>query len=108
MLQFLENDLIALNEMNKQHYKSVERVIDESPLGLFARSEIGHAMRLYYYLSPQELVNGQSMRIDELSEAKVLKSEMGSYVKIALENFKGSTFKLPDCSLINAQNPIEM
>ena len=107
MLQYLENDLIALNEMNKQHFKSVERLIDEAPLGLFARSEIGHAMRLYYYLSPQDLINGQTMKIEELSEAKVIKSEIGSYVKIALENFKGCTYKLPDCSLINAQNPIE-
>ena len=101
--------------MNKQHFKNVDKIIHESAIGLFKKSDIGHPMRLYYYLSPQDLIwnlnknNGSKRIIENIDEETVFKCELGSYLTISLQKFKLPELKakLPDSSLLRAEQNVE-
>ena len=107
-LKYLESDLNTINTLNKQYYKTVDNLIHESAIGLFKKSDIGHPMRLYYYLSPQDLIlkckNGSNL-IENINEETVLKYELGSYLTISLQKFMLT--KLPDSSLLRPEQNIE-
>jgi hypothetical protein len=100
--------LNIINNSNKQYFKTLDKIIHESAIGLFKKSDIGHPMRLYYYLSPQDLIlnykNGSNL-IENINEETVLKYDLGSYLTISLQKFKLS--KLPDGSVLRPEQNIE-
>ena len=106
-LKFLENDLNVINSLNKQFYKNIDKIIQESAIGLFKKSDIGHPMRLYYYLSPQDLIWYGNSLVENISEEMVLKYELGSYLTISLQKLQSKLSKLPDSSLLRTEQNIE-
>jgi hypothetical protein len=99
----LENDLIQINNLNKQLLNSnYKKYINEASLGLLKKSDIGHAMRIYYYLSPQDLL----LLLKENRNTINLKDylNISSYLTIQLESTQlNNNNKLPDCSLLLTQ-----
>ncbi len=85
----------------------MDKIIQESAIGLFKKSDIGHPMRLYYYLSPQDLIWYGNSLIENISEEMVLKYELGSYLTISLQKLPSKLSKLPDCSLLRTEQNIE-
>ena len=80
--------------------KFIDRLVNQSPIGVLKKSELGEPMRLYYYLSPLDLIEHHktdklasyradgfdatykilsSLKIDQLVE-----HEIGSYATISL------------------------
>ena len=97
--------------------KYLEKLVNQMPVGLFKKSELGEAMRLYYYLSPLDLIQHNSTTtgekfdqtyniLSQLTVDQLVKNELGSYLTISLQSsLKNSStnetnnYKLPDCSL---------
>ena len=101
-LQYLENDLKQLDMYNKSHYKDLESQVNVSQVGLFKRSEIGQPMKLYFYMSQQDLLVGCGKRTSftDISETDVYTNQYGHYLSICLETTNTTKYKLPDHSLI--------
>jgi hypothetical protein len=116
--------LNTTNRLNKPitpslQSKYLDILVNQTPVGIFKKSELGEAMRLYYYLSPLDLIKHNSTTTGEkfdrtlntltqLTVDQLLKHDLGAYLTISLQStFKNSTtnnetnnFKLPDCSLL--------
>lgn len=97
-----------MNNFNKQYYKTIDRVVHESTIGLFKKSDIGHSMRLIYYVSPQDLIfsdQNENSLMTDLNEENLFKYELGSFLSISLTS---SDFcKLPDISLLRQERDLE-
>ena len=107
------------NTPNSFQSKYLDRLVNQTPVGIFKKSELGEAMRLYYYLSPLDLIKHNSTTTGEkfdrtfniltqLTVDQLLKNDLGAYLTISLQStLKNSTnnsetnnFKLPYCSLL--------
>ncbi len=101
-LQYLENDLKQLDMYNKSYYKDLESQVNVSQVGLFKRSEIGQPMKLYFYMSQQDLLVGcgKRMLFTDISETDVYTNQYGHYFSICLETTNTTKYKLPDHSLL--------
>ena len=112
--------------MNKSKY--LDKLVNQTPIGVFKKSQLGEAMRLYYYLSPLDLIqHHQSERLktnavaasdkvrsdgfdvtykilSSLTAEQLVQYELGSYVTISLvsaaEEVSANGYKLPDCSML--------
>ena len=109
--------------MNKSKY--LDKLVNQTPIGVFKKSQLGEAMRLYYYLSPLDLIkHHQSDKLkaeavaapnkvrsdgfdvtykilSSLTAEQLVQYEIGSYVTISLVTATDeSGYKLPDCSLL--------
>lgn len=81
-----------------------KKYINETSLGLFKKSDIGHSMRLYYYLSPQDYLLKEMNESEDSSSSNSNSINdyyltIASYLTIQLESQQFNT-KLPDCSLL--------
>jgi hypothetical protein len=120
-IQYLENDLNTLyqiqvkylerilklqtttNDSNHQ-MKHLDKLINQTPIGVLKKSELGQPMRLHYYLSPLDLIQQQNsskhLSIDQLINSE----ELGAYVSISLESTRPNRLetknKLPDTPLL--------
>ena len=100
----------------------LDKLVNQTPIGIFKKSELGEAMRLYYYLSPLDLIkhNFSTNVVDKNSTNKtnfnifnhltveeLMKHELGSYLTISLQSIvknselkQNDSYKLPDSSLL--------
>ena len=98
---------------NENQIKYIDKLINQTPIGVFKKSELGQPMRLYYYLSPLDLIQhhtkdfSQSQRFNpaykilgSLSIDQLIQHELGSYVSISLQSTRTNT----NTSVKNEQN----
>jgi len=100
----------------------LDKLVNQTPIGIFKKSELGEAMRLYYYLSPLDLIkhNFSTNVVDKNSTSKtnfnnfnqltveeLVKHELGSFLTISLQSIvknselkQNDSYKLPDSSLL--------
>ena len=100
----------------------LDKLVNQTPIGIFKKSELGEAMRLYYYLSPLDLIkhnfstnvvdknstNKTNFNIfNQLTVEELMKHELGSYLTISLQSIvknselkQNDSYKLPDSSLL--------
>jgi hypothetical protein len=126
-VKYLEKILkTSLNsKANDIQMKYMDKLLNQTPIGVLKKSELGQPMRLYYYLSPLDLIqhhskdynlndiNAKHNLFSSLSIDQLIKYEIGSYVSISLESSRKNdtikvessnedTFqhKLPDTTLL--------
>lgn len=118
-LQTLESDLSKLNELqasfvdkflaksakqqpnhllSNQTYKKVQMLVNRTPIGVFSKSELGRSMRLFYYLSPLDLIEHHQTQkhttnekfVNELFKSidsdQVVSNEIGAFLTICLHS----------------------
>jgi len=114
-IQYLEKDLNSLYQIqvkylekilkitsnlkaNDIQMKYMDKLINQTPIGVLKKSELGQPMRLYYYLSPLDLIqhnskdynlneiNTKHKLLNSLSIDQLIEYEIGSYVSISLES----------------------
>jgi hypothetical protein len=112
--QSLKNNLN--NSENDNQFKYIDKLINQTPIGLFKKSELGEPIRLYYYISPLDLIEHNKTKnhfnstykiFSSITIDQLMKYELGAYSTISLssqiknENEQANlTFKLPDCCLL--------
>lgn len=112
-----KNDKNALTiNLNSIESKYIDSLFNKTPIGIFKKSELGESMRLYYYLSPIDLIqyfktiSSCSSTITTTSRFEIdnlIKNNIGSYLTISLNSNKLQQsqndmiyYKLPDSSLL--------
>ena len=97
--------------------KYLEKLVNQTPIGVFKKSELGEPMRLYYYLSPLDLIQhhqSQSSKkegfdltykmLSSLTIEQLVTHELGSYLTVSLLSVEKSNrvenYSLPDLSLL--------
>ncbi len=99
--------------------KNLDKLVNQTPIGVFRPSQIGEPMRLYYYLSPLDLIQyNQRTETAEsrfsatyqlkgvsVSAEQLIQHELGSYVTISLHSINSGTnksvmYNLPDINLL--------
>lgn len=124
--KFLKNSSALVSKANGNirgqvnQSKYLEKLVNQTPIGVFKKSELGEPMRLYYYLSPMDLIqHHQNNKLDKgkidgydvtykmlssLTTEQLIKNELGSYLTISLlSNDKSApdlNYFLPDCSVL--------
>lgn len=90
--------------LNSNESKYIDCLFNKTPIGLFKKSELGESMRLYYYLSPSDLIQyfkTTSSISNEVEIEHLIKHNIGSYLTISLNNNKqqqNNIYQLPDSS----------
>ncbi|RNA28662.1 mediator of RNA polymerase II transcription subunit 1, partial [Brachionus plicatilis] len=130
-IQCLEKDLSQLYQIELRFYEKVngtkpsyyalnqqpnytDKLINQTPIGVFKKSELGQPLRLYYYLSPLDLIQHHQnlnakfkKKIDSthntisnlLSPDELFSYELGSYLSVSLVQ-TSKTHKLVDSNLL--------
>jgi hypothetical protein len=114
------NQSNSTNNNNKKGTKInfIDKLVHQSPIGIFQKSELGQSMRLYYYISPLDLIqfyqkrgNGsksfKNLNLNSLKNDDIVKNELGCFVNISLK----TSIKLPingNVKIENATNDITM
>jgi hypothetical protein len=93
----------------------LERLVNQTPIGVFRPSQIGEPMRLFYYLSPLDLIHHQQSAAQfnstyqltgsyVSSVEQLVEHELGASLTISLHTPVGSGLpqqhNLPDVSLV--------
>ena len=143
-LQFLEKDLHSLYQIQLKYLekmaiknnpsnikseqtssipsnsKQLDKLVNQMPIGVFRPSQVGEPMRLYYYLSPLDLIqhhqnitksshnttNPFNATYQLISSSvsdpdELIKNELGSFITISLmPNSNQNLYSLPDSSLL--------
>ena len=104
---------------NQLQSKYLDKLVNQTPIGIYKKSELGEAMRFYYYLSPLDIIQFKTKKNqkkidnillnDELPTIdQLINNEIGSYLTISLQSINKTNemkqhqdlYKLPDCSLL--------
>ena len=103
-VKYLEK-LLKLNSNskgNETQMKYLDMLINQTPIGVLKKSELGQPMRLYYYLSPLDLIQHHSKDhnlneiscknnlLSSLSLDQIIQHELGSYVSISLQSTRSN------------------
>jgi hypothetical protein len=101
-VKYLEKNLkmTSNSKSNDIQMKYIDKLINQTPVGVLKNSELGQPMRLYYYLSPLDLIQHHSKDyklndlhskhklLNSLSIDQLIQYEIGSYLSISLESTK--------------------
>lgn len=95
-------DKLNTKNLNQNQIKTIDKLINQTPIGIYKKSELGEPLRLYYYLSPLDLIqhhqnqNVYSKRksefdstykiISSLTLDELFKYELGSYLTVSLQS----------------------
>ena len=87
--------------------KYIDKLINKTPIGVFKKSELGQPLRLYYYLSPLDLIQhhakdllGERISLTpaykllgSLTVEQLVQHELGAYVTISLQSTRHTAIK---------------
>jgi hypothetical protein len=88
---------------SNNQFKYLDKLINQTPIGLFKKSELGEPMRIFYYLSPLDLIDHQQKDnknggnncisnnfdstykiLSTITIDQLIKHELGAYLTISL------------------------